>query len=95
LSVKICQSRWLSRRGVDYLKRLQAQAGEQSKSAVWEPGIESPSLTLLVAVLGLGALKGTPYASYVKVLAVQGSSGDSFTGGGGCGGGGGGCGGGN
>jgi len=98
LTIRISRTRRLSRRGSDYLKRLQAELKDEKNAAVPEVGIEGPNLTLLVALFGFGVLQGTAYAQYVNVLAPSRSSfNDNYVSSGGCGGGGGcgGCGGGN
>jgi hypothetical protein len=93
LILRIFRTPRLSKRGRDYLKGLQEKFKDSKNSVVPDQGIENTGLTLLVALFGLTVLQGTPYASYMTVMALPSSSSfyaDTGVGGGGCGGGGGG-----
>jgi uncharacterized protein (TIGR04222 family) len=96
---RACKPPRLSRRGQDYLQRLQGafqslKAQATDIAATSEP---NPTAMLLVALFGLDVLAGTSYAYFRDMFAQAASSGgwSGGCGGGGCGGGGcgGGCGG--
>ena len=74
LIFKISRTPWLSRKGAEYLKQLQAKSrGEQDISAP-NMEIEDSGLTLMVALFGFGVLEGTAYAQYANALAMPRSS---------------------
>ncbi|MDR3556090.1 MAG: TIGR04222 domain-containing membrane protein [Syntrophobacteraceae bacterium] len=95
LIIRVSSPPQLTRLGREYLKQLQTQVREGMKATGSDSGGAGAGLELLVAVLGLAVLEGTPFASYVKVLtlptgSISGDDSGGYGGGGGCGGGGGG-----
>lgn len=85
----VCRPPRLSRRGKDYLKRLQAVFKLlKSRAAVPRSGVPDLTLLLLVSLFGVNVLSGTSYAYFPQLFRQAGASGGGC--GGGCGGGGGG-----
>ena len=83
LAFKMFKTPRLSKRGREYLKRLQAQMRPVSDES--SPDFDGGDLAFQVALLGSVALAGTMYAEYAEALRPpQSSFGDST---GGCGGG--------
>jgi len=100
-AVLVCKAPRISRRGKAYISKLQARYS-RLKAGITRltQAVDDSALIFAVALFGISALEGTPYATLVAIFrqatSPSGGCGGSGCGGGGCGGGGcggGGCGG--